>query len=99
MTKQKDEKVDVSRRSFFTRTAKAAGGLAAACVAATGLTKAVTAASASASAPTVKSKAGYAQDNQQQLEKMSKQQMVLMSNGEKDQMLDEILRHHYKETA
>ncbi len=97
MTKQKDEKVDVSRRSFFTRTAKAAGGLAAACVAATGLTKAVTA--ASASAPTVKSKAGYAQDNQQQLEKMSKQQMVLMSNGEKDQMLDEILRHHYKETA
>ncbi len=95
MTKQQDEKVDISRRSFFARTAKAAGGLAAACVAATGLTKAVSA----ATAPTAKSKAGYAHDNQQQMEKMSKQQMVLMSDGEKDQMLDEIVRHHYKETA
>jgi len=92
---RKHEKVDTSRRLFFSKTAKAAGGVAAAGAAATGLIKAVSAASDSMNEMKA-AKAGYALDDHDQLKKMSKLQMTVMSDDEKDQMLAEILDHHDK---
>lgn len=98
MKKKKDEKVDTSRRMFFTKTAKAAGGIAAAGVAATGLAKAVSAASDSMNEMKAM-KAGYALDDREQARKMSQKQMVVMSDDEKERMLAEILNHHHKQRA
>ena len=95
MAKKKNETVDTSRRLFFSKSAKAAAGVAAAGVAATGITKAASAASNSMNEMKA-AKAGYALDDRDQAKKMSKLQMEVMSDDEKDQMLAEILSHHDK---
>jgi len=92
MFKGKDEKVDTSRRLFFKKSAKAAAGVAAAGVVATGIGKAASAASKAAN----EMHAGYANDDRDQMNKMSKLKMTVMSDNEKSQMLDEIIRHHHE---
>ncbi len=92
MFKRKDKKVDKSRRLFFTKSAKAAVGVAATGVAATGIGKASSAASTAMN----DIQAGYANDDRDQMKKMAQQKMVVMSDGEKAQMLDDIIQHHHE---
>jgi len=95
MSKSKHEKVDLSRRLFFTKSAKTAVGIAATSVAATGAIatgiEAVTSATLD-SKDDIKAK--YAHDDQQQTEKILRKGMVVMSDHEKSIRLNEIIQHH-----
>lgn len=94
MADQMDDKVDKSRRGFFRKAAKAAGGAAAAGIVATGAGKAVSAASRGA----VDISLGYEADDRRQTRLFKQKKMVLMSEDEKQRMLDEIIGHHHDVT-
>jgi len=91
MFKRKDKKVDKSRRLFFTKSAKAAAGVAATGAAATGIGKASSAASKAMN----EVQAAYANDDRDQMNKMAQLKMEVMSDSDKNQMLDEIIQHHH----
>lgn len=95
MVKGNDEKVDTSRRKFFKKAALATGGVAAAGVGATGVTKVLSATSQCVADIGV----GYESDNHRQDRLLSQKKLVLMSDEEKKSMLDELIRHHHSEIA
>jgi len=93
MIKDKDSKVDISKRTFIKKTAAVVGVVAAA-----GLTKTWI----SASSDTINRKRAninYTKDDLQQEKVMSQKQCVLMTDEEKKQMLNEMLNNYHKELA
>lgn len=88
--KKNDEKVDLGKRMFFRRAAAAVGGIAAAGAATVGLTKPATA------SREIQDKLynPALDDDQHQAQLMSQKRFVLMSDNQKTEMLDEIIRHH-----
>ena len=83
---------DNSRRGFLKKAAAAVGVVAAAGVTAKTL---ISAPSDSVSSESAK----YVNDGHLQQKVMSQKQYVLMTDNEKEQMLNEILSNHYKELA
>jgi len=92
MFKRKDKNVDKSRRLFFTKSAKAVAGVAATGAAVTGIGKATSAASKAMN----EIHAGYANDDRDQMHKMAQLKMEVMSDSDKHQMLDDIIKHHHE---
>lgn len=92
--KKNDEKVDLGKRMFFRRAAAAVGGIAAAGAATVGLTKPATASREIHD----KLYTPALNDDQHQEQLMSQKRFVLMSDNQKAEMLDEIIRHHHSVT-
>ena len=92
MINEKDEKVDVSKRMLFKRAVAAVGVVATAGVAKT-LTTAPTDSDKS------KNRARYESEARQQERVMLQKRYVVMTDDEKKQMVNEILKNHYKELA
>lgn len=92
MKKTENEKVDVSRRMFFRGAAAVVGAVTTA-----GVTK--VAVDAAADSEKEKVRAQYAKEALRQERAMLQKKFVVMSDDEKQRMLDEILDHHHKQTA
>ena len=92
MMNEKDKKVDVSKLMFFKKAVVAVGVVTAA-----GVAKSLS------TAPTDldkrKNRAQYEKEALQQERVMLQKQFVVMTDDEKKQMVNEILKNHYKETA
>jgi hypothetical protein len=80
-----------SRRSFFKKAAAAVGVIAAA-----GATNTLISASV---APKDNAKEKYASDIASQQKAVTENQLILMTEAEKKQRLDELLNFHYQEIA
>lgn len=92
MIKEKDEKLDVSKRMLFRRAVAAVGVVAAA-----GLAKTLT--TAPTDSAKRKNRTEYVNEDPRQERVMLQKQFVVMTDDEKKQMVNEILANHYKELA